>query len=405
MTRMELPIDAPIARGLWGLDPEVLYLNHGSFGACPRPVLEYQASLREELEREPVRFLARTLGRRLDDARAELARLLGADPEGLAFVTNATTGVNTVLAAIDLAPGDELLTTDHAYNACRNALEAWGAKRGARVVVARIPFPVTDERQLVEPLLAAVGPRTRLALVDHVTSPTALVFPVREIVSALATHGVDTLVDGAHAPGTIPLALDELGAAYYTGNAHKWLCAPKGAAFLWVRADRREAMTPLVVSHGRNQEWPGRSRFRLEFDWTGTFDPTAWLSIPRALRTLEQAVPGGWPAIMSRQRELALAARARIARRLEVPLPCPDSMIAAMASVLLPPGTRDSPAARLSHDQLIDLAYEHHRIECFFFRRDPAGPLLVRLSAAVYNALGEFERLADLLEDFLGRRR
>ncbi len=403
MTRVELPIDIPLARGLWILDPEILYLNHGSFGACPRPVLEHQAALREELEREPVRFLARALPRRLDEARAALAGFLGADSEGLAFITNATSGVNTVLAALDLEPDDELLTTDHAYNACRNALDAWGSRRGARVVVARIPFPLSDEEEILGPLLAAVTRRTRLALIDHVTSPTALVMPIERIVRALSERGVDTLVDGAHAPGTVPLALDALGAAYYTGNAHKWLCAPKGAAFLWVRADRREPMTPLVVSHGRNQVWPGRSRFRLEFDWSGTFDPTAWLSIPVALQTLEGAVPGGWPGILARQRALALAARTTIGRRLGVAPGCPASMIAAMATVALPEGGPGSPVAECSPDQLMDLAYERHRIETFFFRSDATRGPVVRISAPIYNALGEFERLAEVLAEFTGR--
>ena len=400
---MDLPLDLPVRRDLWTLDPGVIFLNHGSFGACPRPVLEFQSRLRERLEREPVRFLARELEPLLDAARAALGAFAGGDPEGLAFVTNATTGVNTVLASLRLAPGDELLTTDHAYPACRNALEAWAARSGARVVVARIPFPLVEEDDLVAPVLAAVTPRTRLALIDHVTAPTALVVPLARLVRELDARGVDALVDAAHAPGMVPLALDATGAAYTTFNAHKWLCAPKGAAALWVRADRRAGISPLVVSLGWGGSRPGRSRFRMEFDWTGTADPTPWLAIPEAIRVLDEAVPGGWPAIVVRQRALALAARERIARRLGVAPPCPPGMVAAMAALPLPAPAPDSPACGLAWDALEDLLFERFGIESKIFPWESApGGKLVRVSAALYNALGEFERLAEALVTVLG---
>ncbi len=298
----------------WPLDPRVDFLNHGSYGASPRVVLEAQATWRLQLEQEPVRFLVEQLEPALDAARTAVGTFVGAAPDDLAFITNATTGVNTVLRSLRFESGDELLTTDHEYNAVRNALDYVATRDGASVVVAEVPFPLESAEAVVTAVLGAVTPHTRLAVLDHVTSATALVLPVATLVAALAERGVDTLIDGAHAPGMVELDVAGLGAAYYTGNLHKWVCAPKGAAFLWVRPDRQERIRPLVISHGANSPRDDRSRFRLEFDWLGTGDPSAWLAAPAAIEFGATLLPGGWPALRDRNRQLALASP-RIAGR------------------------------------------------------------------------------------------
>jgi isopenicillin-N epimerase len=379
---------------LWCLDPSVTFLNHGSFGACPSAVLEVQTSLRMEMEREPVDFLVEVLPSRLDAAREALAAFLSAAPPDLVFVTNATAGVNAVLRSAILVPGDELLLTNHTYAACRKTVDYVAGRTGSRVVVAQLPFPCRDEEEIVSSVMKCVSPRTRLALLDHVTSPTALVLPIARLVNELRTRGVDTLVDGAHAPGMVPLRLEELGAAYYTGNAHKWLCAPKGAAFLHVRRDRQAQLHPNVISHGYSVG------FHAEFDWPGTFDPTPWLCVPEALRFIGGLLPAGWPQVMAVNRDLTLKARVLMLESSGVDAPCPDSMIGSMASIPLPPASVGAPAHRLDCEGLHDW-FRERGVETWLH---PHPLPLLRISAQLYNDLDQFKRLAALIEEALHGR-
>ncbi len=392
-------MEAELARH-WTLDPQVEFLNHGSFGACPRRVLDLQQELRARMERQPVLFLSRELEPLLDEARSALARFVGADPDDLAFVPNATTGVNTVVRSLRLGPGDEVVTTDHAYNACRNALRAL-EPAGVRVVTAAVPWPGVTPAQVMDAVLAAVTARTRLALIDHVTSPTGLVFPVETLVRALAERGVDTLVDGAHAPGMLPLDVRRIGAAYYTGNCHKWLCTPKGSGFLHVRRDRQDGVLPLAVSHGFNSTRTDRSRFRLLFDWGGTDDPTPFLCIPEAIRFLGSLVPGGWPALMQRNRELALAGRALLCESLGIPEPAPAEMIGTLAAVPLPDSEGPPPVAGSMNDPLQRTIFDQHRVEVPIFVFPQYPRRLVRIAAQLYNSRGQIERLARALRELL----
>jgi isopenicillin-N epimerase len=385
----------------WSLERGLVFLNHGSFGACPTEVLRHQADLRAEMEAEPVRFLSRELDDRLDAARAALASFVGADPADLAFVTNATSGVNAVLRSRDFAAGDELLTTDHAYNACRNTLDFVAERSGARVVVATVPLPVRSPDDVVEAVLARTTPRTRLALIDHITSPTGLILPVERLTAELAARGVDVLIDGAHAPGMVPLNLATLGATYYSGNCHKWLCAPKGSAFLWTRRQEQPAVRPLTISHGATAVRPGRSRFRLEFDWTGTSDPTAWLTVPKAIEYLGGLVDGGWPALMARNRALALDARRLLCAAASTAPPCPDEMVGSLAAVRLPDGTTDVGWRR--PDPLQARLYEGWNIEVPVMSWPAAPRRLVRISAQLYNRRAHYERLAEALRKELAR--
>ena len=379
---------------LWTLDPDVAFLNHGSFGACPREVLAVQQQWRARLERQPVQFMSRDLEGLLDEARVALARFVNAVPEDVAFVPNATSGVNTVLRSLVFAPGDELLTTDHAYGACRNALQFIAERSGATVVTARVPFPLDGPEAVIAAVLAKVTPRTRLALLDHVTSPTGLVFPIAELVEALAVRGVETLVDGAHAVGMLPLDLSAIGAAYYTGNCHKWLCAPKTAGFLHVRRDLQPMIHPLAISHGLRLPRRDRSRFLLEFDWTGTVDPTASLCIPDAIRVMGEALPGGWPALRAHNRTLALAGRAAICAALDVPIPAPDAMIGSLAAVPIWDGSAAPPTSGLYCDPLQDALRERAGIEVPITPWPAAPHRLIRISAQLYDTASDYERLA-----------
>lgn len=391
-------------RAHWSLDPAVIFLNHGAFGACPTEVLRHQAALRSEMEAEPVRFLIRELDARLDAARAALAAFVGADPEDLAFVPNATSGVSAVVRSLTFKPGDELLTTDHAYTACRNALEFVAARSGARVVVARVPFPVESPEAVVEALVSAVAPRTRLAVIDHVTSPTALVLPVERLIAALSARGVEVLVDGAHAPGMVPLDLASLGATYYTANCHKWLCAPKGSAFLWVRRDRHADLHPLTISHGLTANRPDRSRFHLEFDWTGTADPTAWLSVPKAIDYLGSLLPGGWPAVMARNHRLAVEMRRRLAAVAGTAPPCPDEMVGSLASIPLPDGLTTALAWRRP-DPIQGRLLGRWGIEVAVMSWPVPPKRLLRISVQLYNEGEEYVRLCEALAKELADER
>jgi isopenicillin-N epimerase len=336
-----------------------------------------------------MQFVLRDAESLIDQARVAAASLMGADGEDLVFVQNASTAVSTVLASLPPRPSDELLVTDHAYNACRNALNLHARRTGMAVVVARVPFPCAGPDEVVAAVLGAVTPRTRLALLDHVSSPTALVFPIAELVRALTARGVDTLVDGAHAPGMVPVDLRALGATFYAANLHKWCGVPKTAAVLYVQRDRQVDLHPLVIGHGANSPRTDRSRFLLEFDWIGTHDPSAAMSLPVALQYMGGLLPGGLPELRARNHDLVVRARALLMDALGIQAPCPAEMLGAMATMPLPAGmSMPAPA-------LYEALWRKHRIEAPVFEWPSPGRPMLRVCAQIYNELSQYERLAE----------
>lgn len=372
-------------RPLFLLDEAATFLNHGSFGLTPLEVLSAQEALRREMERQPVQFLSRAaLQPRLRSAAAALAAFLGASGEDLVFVDNATTGANAVLRSIPLGPGDEVLITDHTYPAVRNAVRFACRQAGARLVEARLPFPAEGPDGIVAAVAAALTDRTRLAVFDLVSSASAIVMPAAALARLCREAGARVLIDAAHGPGMLELDLPALGADWVTGNAHKWLFAPKGCALLWATKAAQEALHPTVISHGFEQG------FANEFDWTGTRDPTAWLSAPAAL-AFYRAMGGG--ALRARNHALAATAGALLAERWSTELGAPAAMTGAMVAVRLPGGPAAPAAAQAIHDEL----WQKYHIEVPVMSIGPN--LWVRISAQIYNDLDDYEKLAAALAD------
>jgi len=399
-------MDRPSRSGLgihWTLDPGTVFLNHGSFGACPAAVLQEQSRLRAVLEADPVDFLVNRGAVLWRQAIETFSEFVNADPAGMTFQTNATSGVNTVLRSLALQPGDEIIVSDHVYQACRNAVSYVCSRSGARLVEVSLPFQPEADEQVLELFLKAVTDRSRLALVDTITSPTALRMPFEALTRALQDRGVDVLVDAAHGPGLVPLDLEALDAAYVTGNCHKWLCTPKGAAFLHVRHDRRQWIEPLTISHGYSAEVGAEEKFRLEFDWQGTQDPTPWLCIPTAIEFIGNLLPGGWPAVMAQNHALALGARDLLGEILGADALAPAAMTTAMVAARLPVAEEALPASAFRPDPLRDALYDQFRIQAVVGSWPAHRTRYLRISAALYNSLDEYRYLAYALRSLIRR--
>lgn len=388
---------APIRENLkseWLLDPTVAFLNHGSFGAVPRCVFDEQTRWRLRLEAEPIELLGRRVGELLDESRRAVGRWLGMDPADFGFVTNATEGINAVLRSIPLRPTDELLTTTHVYHAVRQAMKHAARQVGAGYREIEIPLPVQSPGEIAERVLGGITSTTKLLIVDHVSSPTAIVFPAEQIAAECERRGVDLLIDGAHGPGMLPLDVPRMGAAYYAGNLHKWACAPKGCGFLWVRPDRQAEIHPLVVSHYLGEG------FAREFGWQGTRDVSGWLAIPRALQFMSDL---GWQRVLAHNHAMAAWVQQMLtdAWSVEPISPIDGSMLGSMATVRLPAPLELMPEEQVPVIQ--QRLYDQYRIEAPLMRW--ASRTFARPCAQVYNVQSEYEQLrAAVMEIARGYR-
>jgi isopenicillin-N epimerase len=382
----------------WPLDPTITYLNHGTVGVTPRRVLAAQQQIRDEIERQPSQFLLRELTSisvgapgaeppRLRQAAASVAACVGADPDDLVFVDNATTGANAVLRSFALRAGDEILVTELGYGGVTHAAVFAARQHGAVVRTAVMPYPVYSTSELVEAFVAAIGPRTRLAIVDHITSQSALIVPLAEIAAECHQRGVAVLADGAHAPGAIPLDIPSLGVDWYIANLHKWMWVPRSSGILWTASQRKSDLHPAVISWGLDQG------FAAEFDLPGTRDPSAHLSAPTAIRMMEEFGAG---AVREYNHSLAWQGAALLAERWDSEFVTPESMIGTMATVALPAsmGSTADDAMQLRTQLLFE---DHIEVQVHAYR----GRLHARISAQIYNDLSDVERLAAAV----GRRR
>lgn len=383
------PIGGDEVRGLFLLDPAITFLNHGSFGAVPAKVMDAQERWRRTIESRPIEMLGRRVRSLIAPSKEAVGRLLGCAPAEIGFVTNATEAINGVLGSLSFQPGDELLTTNHVYNAVRQAMRFTAARWHATYREIEIPLPCASAHSVAARVLDAISPSTRLLVIDHVTSPTALVFPVEPIVAACRARGVHVIVDGAHAPGMLPLDLTALDADAYAANLHKWLFVPKGCGILRTSAAWRSRVHPVVVSHFYGEG------FEQEFDWQGTRDVSAWIVAADALAFVEQI---GVERLRDHNHRLVTWAHAMLCNRLGVePLsPSDGSMLGSMATIRLPA------VVRSRFDRVESLAahlYEQERIELPVI--DFGGHWHVRISAQIYNRAEEYERLADALRRVL----
>ncbi|HYN08924.1 MAG TPA: aminotransferase class V-fold PLP-dependent enzyme [Vicinamibacterales bacterium] len=375
----------------WPLDPSVTYLNHGTVGVAPRRVLAAQQAIRDEMERQPSGFLLREVsglvgvptGRpsRLRTAAADVASFVSARGDDLVFVDNATTGVNAVMRSLPLAAGDEVLITDHNYGATARVAAFAARETQAQVRTVRVPYPAFDPRALVDAVAAAITPRTRIAVLDHITSESALIFPLAELAAVCRAGGVLVLVDGAHAPGVLPLDIPALGVDWYTANLHKWACSPRSCGFLWAHPSRQPDLHPPVISWGLDLG------FTAEFDWVGTRDPSPWLAAPEGLAFLRDL---GWDDVRRHNHDLVWRAARTVTDRWGTTLEIDEASVGFMATVPLPSalGRTSEDAARLRDALLFE---DHIEIQVH------AGHdrLWARISVQVYNEWEDIERLAE----------
>jgi len=384
--------------GHWNLSKEIVFLNHGSFGACPDDVLQYREMLLRRVEADPMEFLLEVHQPLRKELIARLESFTGAQPGSIVMVENATTGINTILRNLPVRRGDSILVTDQEYFSSANALKGLAYDLGLNLVKVEIPWPV-EEDSVLDSFERSAVPGTRFALVDHVVSASGVVLPLDRIIKLLKEKGIETIVDGAHGPGQLHLELAELGCMAYTGNCHKWMGSPRSAAILYVRPDFQPGFRPLVISHLPGEIAYDASDYQLYFTWNGTPDPTPELAVSKSMDFMQGLLPGGWDQIRKRNRDLVLKARHIVSDVIGTDPPCPESMVGSMASVTLPGSPSFLGTTLHWMDPLQRELRNRYGIVVPVTRIRVGSVRLLRLSAQLYNSEDQYRYLADSLRD------
>ncbi|MCX7833259.1 MAG: aminotransferase class V-fold PLP-dependent enzyme [Ignavibacteria bacterium] len=383
----------------WGLDRNIIYLNHGSFGACPIPVLKKQLSLRKKLESELVRFFTREYEELYNNSKRVLADLVNCDYDDIVFVNNATTGVNTILKSYDFEPGDEILITNQIYPACKNAVHFIANKLSLTVNEIKIKLPIKNKFEIVNTIASSITPKTKLALIDHVSSIPGIIFPVKEITEILHSKNIDVLIDGAHAPGMIDLNIKEINPEFYTGNCHKWLCTPKGSAFLYVKKEYQHKIHPLVISRTTNN--PSVNRYQLEFSWQGTDDVTSFLCIPKAIEFLNSLHNNGIKGLMKRNHDLVFEAGEMICEKFGIELPYPEDMTGSLYGIPFFEDKQINNYIINNRSKLQDILFYEYNIEVVITYWENPPKRILRIASQAYNTISQYEYLIKALKKIL----
>lgn len=396
-----------LSTGHWRIDPSLCFLNHGSYGSVLGEVMDAQSRIRERLERDPVRFFKVDLEGLVDISRRRLAEFLGCGADDLAPVRNATVGLCTIFQNYRWNPGDEIIVTDHEYSSGQYELERIARSAGIRVVAANVPFPISGPEAVTRAIEQVITPRTRMVMFSHVTSCSALIFPAVEIARLCKSRGIDLLVDGAHAPGQIPVDIRELDPAFYVGSLHKWVGTPRGASFIYVRPDLQDGFRTVALSSRAKKIRHDRPLFLRDFDYMGTDDYSAFLVVPDAIDAGARLVPGGWHGLMAANHRKILEARDAVCTRAGLQPSCPDDMTGAMVSLVIPEAPAMLPPRVTSYDDpLQDILLARHGIQVPIWRLwENPGLRVIRLSAQLYNTPAQYAYCGHALADELARER